>query len=70
MFINEYIADMTPSQLFVTYAGGMSTVGGTSLIIFMASGVGLIYAAIVLANQCQFLYHMTNVCFQNLFLYN
>jgi len=40
MLIQEYIADMTPSQLFVTYAGGLSTVGGTALVIFMSSGVG------------------------------
>ncbi|WAR01097.1 S28A3-like protein [Mya arenaria] len=39
MLIQEYIADMTPSELFVTYAGGLSTVGGTALVIFMASGV-------------------------------
>ncbi|XP_052230287.1 solute carrier family 28 member 3-like [Dreissena polymorpha] len=39
LLIQEYIADMTPSQLFVTYASGLSTVGGTSLIIFMSSGV-------------------------------
>ncbi|XP_052798136.1 solute carrier family 28 member 3-like [Mya arenaria] len=39
MLIQEYIADMTPSQLFLTYAGGLSTVGGTSLVIFMSSGV-------------------------------
>ncbi len=40
MLVQEYVADMTPSQFFVTYAGGLSTVGGVSLIIFMASGVG------------------------------
>lgn len=39
MLIQEYIEDMTPSQLFVTYAGGLATVGGVSLVIFMGSGV-------------------------------
>ncbi|KAL4223564.1 hypothetical protein ACF0H5_017034 [Mactra antiquata] len=39
MLIQEYICDMTPSQLFVTYAGGLSTVGGVALVIFMTSGV-------------------------------
>ncbi|XP_045173475.2 solute carrier family 28 member 3-like [Mercenaria mercenaria] len=39
MLIQEYLPDMTPSQLFVTYAGGMATVGGVSLVIFMSSGV-------------------------------
>lgn len=39
MLVQEYIADMTPSQLFVTYAGALSTVGGVSLVIFMSTGV-------------------------------
>jgi nucleoside permease NupC len=39
MLIQEYLPEMTPSQLFVTYAGGMATVGGLSLVIFMSSGV-------------------------------
>ncbi|XP_053375870.1 solute carrier family 28 member 3-like isoform X1 [Mercenaria mercenaria] len=39
MLIQEYLPEMTPSQLFVTYAGGMATVGGVSLVIFMSSGV-------------------------------
>lgn len=42
MLIQEYITDMTPSQLFVTYAGGLSTVGGVALVIFMTSGVRII----------------------------
>ncbi|KAL4224165.1 hypothetical protein ACF0H5_017618 [Mactra antiquata] len=39
LLVQEYLPEMTPSQLFVTYAGGLSTVGGVALVIFMASGV-------------------------------
>ncbi|XP_045171661.2 solute carrier family 28 member 3-like isoform X2 [Mercenaria mercenaria] len=39
MLVQEYLPEMTPSQLFVTYAGGLSTVGGVALVIFMSSGV-------------------------------
>jgi nucleoside permease NupC len=39
MLVQEYLHEMTPSQLFATYAGALSTVGGTSLVVFMASGV-------------------------------
>lgn len=48
MLVQEYLPEMTPSQLFVTYAGGLSTVGGVSLVIFMSSGVCL----------CKQLYHL------------
>ncbi|XP_060586075.1 solute carrier family 28 member 3-like [Ruditapes philippinarum] len=39
MLVQEYLHEMTPSQLFATYAGALSTVGGTSLVVFMASGI-------------------------------
>ena len=39
MFVQEYLIGMTPSQLFITYAGALSTVGGVALVMFMATGV-------------------------------
>ncbi|KAL4224356.1 hypothetical protein ACF0H5_017810 [Mactra antiquata] len=39
MLVQDYLPEMTPSQLFVTYAGGLSTVSGVALVIFVTSGV-------------------------------